>query len=195
MWLAFAGHLWVACTGQEKMHKSNRAQFHCHRRSHQLQSQSSKHLSYETLLSYQCSGIGGNCCNSMWFTFTFQRCTGPLPHGLVLNKHQTKAEKVKFYAHILPWGAQDFVLALCWAILLTERRLRRENNLPCGRGCLQHRFTGIFHLLFLMQHFCFFLYLSQVQDPNSIFANTTVVCVGCQIQRNKTADFGRLHWN
>jgi len=56
---------WVAYTGQEKMHKNNRAQFHCHHGAHQLQSQSSKHFSCGTLLFSQCSGIGGNCCNLM----------------------------------------------------------------------------------------------------------------------------------
>lgn len=42
--------------------------------------------------------------------------------------------------------------------------------------------------------FFFFIYLSQLQDPNSISANTTVVCDGCQIQGNRTTEVGRLHW-
>lgn len=92
MWLAFAGHLWwwVACTAQEKMQKNNRAQFHCHHRSHQLWSQSSKGLNYKNLVPYQCSGICGSYCRFMRFVFTFQMCIGKLPCGPVPNRDKTQ---------------------------------------------------------------------------------------------------------
>lgn len=170
------------------MPKDCRTQFHCQHRFHQLQSQSSKGIRPCFLTRVQAQvGSAATLCDS------YSPFRGAQDHCLLvlcpidINLYKRRGSLFTFSASRCRGFYPGCVLGHSWEEVVKGKSLATWQSI-CVAPIHGHFPFSLSHAALLL-----FFSLSQVQDPNSISANTTVMCIECQIQRKKAEDFGRLH--